>query len=491
VAPAVFSSDECFHAYLSEWIAEHGRLPRELPEFYTGLPYFYPPLFHVLGAVAFRVAGVGSLRYLNLALSGLLVAGILAIPVPGLSRSARRCAVLLCLGSQALAFYAVTFYAETLATLMAVLVVLLLLRARARPGVRDAILLGLATGVAILSKQSAPVLAVLLAALAAIDFARGRRPLATTMLIALGVALAVGLPFFVRNAVLFGGPIYPPITDLDQVRLFAMNTRMFSLPPPVFYQRALIVIGPIVPWLTGGALAWRLWRGRFDVVAGLLAGCVLFTLLAPVLPLFQPRHLNPVTAMLIVLASLVLAEALARRAWLLVGAQVLLIGWCGLAVSRMTGPRAWSDVPAAGREAYRAVAELVPPGATVLSRSTYETFYYGRRSATWPIPWGRTAGQLALFTERDPGRFLATLDRLGIGYLLVPRRTSDRRFTGANFPESFVDCVATLVDQGFLKVLWGSADQVLVGRSEPTASAPAGPADAPRPIATRTTRHTR
>src|SRR5512134_1477488 len=33
-ALATFVSDECFHAYLSEWIARRGRFPRELPEFY-------------------------------------------------------------------------------------------------------------------------------------------------------------------------------------------------------------------------------------------------------------------------------------------------------------------------------------------------------------------------------------------------------------------------------------------------------------------------
>jgi hypothetical protein len=102
----------------------------------------------------------------------------------------------------------------------------------------------------------------------------------------------------------------------------------------------------------------------------------------------------------------------------------------------------------------------------VLSRNTYDTFYYGHRYATWPIPWGGTAGQLELFTERDPDRFLTSLDRHAIGYLLLPRRTADRAFNGANFPESFVDCVANLVERGRLRVLWGSADLVLVGRVE-------------------------
>lgn len=34
-----------------------------------------------------------------------------------------------------------------------------------------------------------------------------------------------------------------------------------------------------------------------------------------------------------------------------------------------------------------------------------------------------------------------------------------------NFPESFIDCVASLVEGGRLTVLWGSADLVLVARA--------------------------
>ncbi len=463
---AAFASDECFHAYLSEWIARRGRLPRELPEFYSGLPYFYPPLLHLLGAGAVKLAGLGSLRYLNVVLTGLLVTVLYALPVPGVSRAARRCAVLLCIGSPALSLYAVRFYAETLATLLAALVVMLLLKARARPGLREGVLLGVAVGAALLAKQPAAVLPVLLAALAALDVARGRRPLATAMLVALVTGMVVALPFFVRNAMLFGSPFYPPITNNAQIALDAMNTRLFSLPAPMFYRNALIVMGPFVPWLAAVALAWNLLRGRFNLVTGLLGGCVAFTLLAPLVPRFQPRHLNPVTALMALLGSVALIDALGSRRRMAIAAQAILIVWGVVFVVRMTGLRSGLDASPADREAYRAIAELVPAGGTVLSRSTYDTYYYARRNATWPIPWGGTAGQLELFTERDPDRFLAALDRLGIDHLLVPRRTTARRFNGANHPESFVDCVAALVERGRLRVLWGSADLVLVGKGE-------------------------
>ena len=463
-APATFASDECFHAHVAAWIARHGRLPHELPEFYSGLPYFYPPLLHLLGAAVVKLGGIASLKYLNVILTGGLVAVLFTVPVPGISRAMRRCAILLCLASPALSLYAVRFYAETLATLLATLVVLLLLRARARPGTHEGVLLGLMVGAALLAKQPAAVIPVLLAGLAAVDLARGRRPLAATMTIALVTGLCVASPFFVRNALLFGSPFYPPITDSAQAALDAMNTRLFSLPAPMFYRNALITMGPIVPWLGLAALAWNLARRRFTLVTGLLAGCVAFTLLAPLVPRFQPRHLNPVTAMVALLGCAVLLETLERRRPIALAAQGALLVWAVVFVAQMTGLRAGLDATPADREAYRAIATHVPTGGTVLSRLTYDTAYYAGRNATWPIPWGGTAGQVQLFTERDPDRFLATLDRLGIAHLLVPRRTRAQRFNGANHPQSFVDCVAALADRGRLVVVWGSADQVLVAR---------------------------
>lgn len=461
-SPATFASDECFHAYLAEWIAGHAALPRTLPEFYSGLPYFYPPLFHLLGATVLKLAGAEALKYLNVVLSGLLFVALYAIPVPGLSRTARRCATLLCLGSRALALFAVRFYAEALATLLAVVFVLVLLRARARPGLGNGLLLGLAAGAALLAKQPAGVLPVLLVLLAAIDLARGRRPTARAMLVALGVAIVVSLPFFGRNAVLFGSPFYPPITNTDQVTLDAMNTRLFSLPAPLFYRNSLLFAGPLVPWLALVALGFGLGRRRFDVVTGVLAGTFAFILLAPWVPRFQPRHLNPVTAMQAVLASIVLAAALAKRPRILVAVEAVLLLWGVVFIFRMTGLRSGVDANPTDREAYRAIAAQVPSDGLVLSLGTYDTWYYARRRATWPIPWGETAGQIELFTTSDPDRFLAALGREGIGYLLVPRSGSRQNFIGVNFTESFITCVATLVRSGRLTILWHSDRMALV-----------------------------
>ena len=57
---ARFFADECFHAHVARWIADHGALPRVLPEFYSGYAYAYPPLFHLIGAAVAK-SGTSSL----------------------------------------------------------------------------------------------------------------------------------------------------------------------------------------------------------------------------------------------------------------------------------------------------------------------------------------------------------------------------------------------------------------------------------------------
>ena len=96
---AVFATDECFHAHLARWIAEHHALPRVIPELYSGIPYFYPPLFHLVGAVSVAVAGVGSLPYLNVVLLGALAALLFFAPLDRESRTAQRWTLALLIGN--------------------------------------------------------------------------------------------------------------------------------------------------------------------------------------------------------------------------------------------------------------------------------------------------------------------------------------------------------------------------------------------------------
>src|SRR5262249_42031535 len=148
--------------------------------------------------------------------------------------------------------------------------------------------------------------------------------------------------------------------------------------------------------------------------------------------------------------------------------DIFLLAGAALAAWRMPDHRATLDVKPYLTEAFDAIKSDVPDRGTVLSLWTYETFYYSRRSATWPVPWGQRMRYTHLFDEAQPSRFLATLDSAGIGYLLVPRWKPSEGFDGVNYPRRFIDCVNSLGRSGQLRRLWGSEWLELIARVPPS-----------------------
>jgi hypothetical protein len=105
-------------------------------------------------------------------------------------------------------------------------------------------------------------------------------------------------------------------------------------------------------------------------------------------------------------------------------------------------------------EAYKAIPKLVPQDKTILSLWTYDTFYYSRRNATWPIPWAQSVRPLEIFYEKDPDRFLKKLHQYSIDYMLAPHTASGAEFDSVNYPESFIHCLSSLIKKGKIKVIW-------------------------------------
>lgn len=461
---AWMSSDECFHAWVARWIASHVALPRVIPELYSGMPYFYPPLFHVVGAVAVAVAGTGSLPYLNLVLIALLFALLFFAPLPGVSAVARRWTVAALISIPSLGLHSVRLYAEVLATLLAVAAILLLLALRARPRIGLAIALGVVTGLALLAKQPMVLLPALLAMLAAVFAVRGERRLAGLLVLAAALGVAIAAPFFARNALLFGSPFYPPVTTEAQRALDAMNTKLFSPSPAEFLRGAYRHAGPILPWLVAIPGAWAAARGPRDLRLGLLGLIAGFAAVAPWIARFEARHLNPFFAVAVLLALSLLSDLVRNRRVVQIAVAAALIAAAGVMVVSPRDYRGFLNRPEPIREAVAAVRQHVPPGQRVLSLWTYETLYHGERPATWPIPWSPSADLLPLFTTGDRGVFLATLDRNQIGWLLVPRTTPPDRFDGANYPASFVRIFMELVEAGELEVVSMTENSGIVRR---------------------------
>ena len=464
---ARFFTDECFHAHVARWIAAHGTLPRVIPELYSGYAYSYPPLFHLVSAAAVRLAGVGALPWVNPALTALLLAVVVVAPPRGVDRSARRWALLICVGNAALATYALRFYAETLVVLLAAAASALFLRLRAG-GVAVAAGLGIVVGLAITAKTSALALLLALAGAGLLARARGRSPEAGRAALAVGIALLVATPFLLRNQLLFGSALYPAFApDLDRA-LYRLHLERFGLATGAFYALAVGTLGPALLLGLAGLGSW-IARRRAEPAAGhtgAAAGLVLFALVAlaaaPALPVHEPRHLLPLLPILALGGAVALASALPVRMRRWVDVALLAVVPIGLAV--VPGLRARLDPPAPLRPAYAAVAAHVPEGGRVLSLWTYDTFYWSGRAATWPVPWGQADRPLEPLLARDAATLVAALDRHGIDAVLAPRHSNVERFDGSNYPRAFVSALAAGVEQGTLEVVWSNEGLALVVR---------------------------
>jgi len=450
---ARFYTDECFHAYASTWILAHHALPRELPGLYSGFYYYYPPLLHVVGALWAGAWGAGALRVLDLALAGATLV-VLGWGARGVAPAApRRWAVLLALLSMPLAEYALRFYAEALETLLATAVCVTWLRVHARPSRPRAALLGVALGLALLAKQSAALLPAALLAWGIVAFARGRRDEARAHAIALGVGLALALPMWWRNAALFGSPFYPALAPDVSRELYRQNLTLFGLAPWAFYREVAGGIGPLVLAACAAGLAWRVARRRFDAVAGLIAFGLLAILAAPLLPIHAPRHVNPLIPPLALLGAWAAWDAWGRGRRRVRAVDVALLALVAAWLVVLPDLRSDFDIDPALESFDARIEAALPPSARVLSLWTYDTFWYSRRAATWPIPWGQRTHPVALLEARSPDRLETEMRADGIDALVVPYASEDERFNGANYPRAFVACVESLVRGGRLRVL--------------------------------------
>ena len=465
---------------MSAWIATHGTLPRVIPELYSGFGYFYPPLFHIVGAAWIRAFGTDAFRYLNVFVTALLLTWVAfgvrraGAPQSGdatgrtAAREAARWAVLLCVANSWLAHHAMRLYVEQLTALLAVGAVLLTLELRRTPRMRTAVVLGAVAGLAVVAKLSMLALPGMLFALAGSYAVRRERNVAGAFAVAGGIALLVAAPLFIRNALLFGSPIYPALAPDRNALLYELNRAGFTPAPMAFYRATAAHTGLAIRLMVLAGFVMSLVRRRGSLEVGLLASCVVVTLGAPLQAMLDPRHLLPIIAVAAVLGPLVVARhlvALPRNRWTSgarIGITAVLLVLAAQSLVPMNNQRKSLDLSAPLAEAFEAVRENVPAGETVLSLWTYDTWFYSGRPATWPIPWSQQDPPVEMFLTADCDSVMLALDRHHLRYLLVPRQAGAARFTGLNYPREFLLCVGELIGQQRLEVLWSSPTLGLV-----------------------------
>lgn len=459
---AVFQSDECFHAYASEWIAAHGRLPREIPGLYSGFAYFYAPLLHVAGAGWVRLFGPSALKELNVAVAAASLVAVWGTAHFMAGRNAGRWASALLMTSTAIAQYAVRFYVEALSTLLAIITLAALAMLERRERLREAVALGIVSGLAWLAKPSGVVLPVLWLLLAGFAAWRGRGALARGLTAAAAVTVVTASPYWLRNWMLFGSPLYPVGAPDRHALVDRMNQAKFSVAPFEFARQMTVGMGP---WIAIVALAALVlgWRGKAPrMIAAAIGVCVLLTALAPLQPMVEPRHLIPFVAMLAVLGAAGLAAAARPHPRVAAAIGIVLMLAVANSIAGLRNPREEFDPDPAVTAACAAARQIVPDGDTILSLWTYDTFYDSGRAATWPIPWGQRDHPVEMFLTSDCDSVAAACARHRIGWVMLPAAPGDSVFDGGNYPRSFVRCMRQLTAGGRAEVAWRSQAMMLI-----------------------------
>ncbi len=464
---ARLSTDECFHAFMSQWIAVHGTLPRTIPELYSGFSYYYPPLYHMLGAGAVKAGGEAGFKLLNVAITGTLLLSIVMLCRRLGSASAGRWAVCLCIANAWLGVHAVRMYVEQLTTLLAVTALLLMLVVRRSTRARSAVMLGVVIGLALVAKHSSLALVAVTFGLAGFYAWRGERRVARHFAYAAIIGVAIALPMFVRNQIFYGSPVYPALApDLDPL-LYALNKATFTPSPGSFYRQMGLYIGAGIGVMLLGALSVAIVRRRGSLGVGLIGVCLALIALAPLQPLLDARHMLPVIVALAVLGALAVAESLAARRGLVMACDIALLAIAAYFVATLQNYRVYLDAPPELDPVMQAVREHVPEQATVLSLYTYDTVYYSGRAATWPIPWGQPSHPVEMFLTADCDSALMALRRHHIRFAIVPNVPQGEAFNGANYPRAFVECMAQLSRSGRILVRWTSNTTTLIEIPQP------------------------
>src|SRR5262249_1124996 len=152
----------------------------------------------------------------------------------------------LCAANAWLSYHSMRLYVEQLTTLLTLATVLLVVGVSRAPRSRTGVALGAAVGLGLLAKQSSLVRLALVVALWALGGIRRRTDQERGWGLGAFVALVFAAAMFVRNAILYGSPIYPAFApDLDPL-LYRLNAAQYTPPARNFYFAMALYIGPAI-----------------------------------------------------------------------------------------------------------------------------------------------------------------------------------------------------------------------------------------------------
>ena len=517
-AGARFFTDECFHTYIVEGIAQTGNSPARLGALYSDMRNNTHPLFHWLGAPLYLVGGRAALPYLSVILCGAMLGLLYWLLRAWVSPAAARIAVSIVLLFSVVHVCTQIFYMEILSALCLMVATLALTFAVGRTDWKLYFLAGIACALTLLSKQTGYALipVIVLCGLYFLVVQRWRHALGIAIVaVTFAAAFAVGMNALAKQPLGRFKVMYLPIErDLvpKPLRLFSSIRPMaavghspssdlqpagggvrkpkfdpekalkstFGRSPEKVLESWVDVVGPFGLLLAFICLAHLFVARRQGVIGGLGATAPLVLTIvslvvgAMCIGTVDKRHFISCIPVLAGCAGIALADLLGRfrgyRHVVIPAASAVLIVSAAVAVARVPNYREpnegkWWPLGCNVSEelvrAARAIAAHDPHKRPVLSMWTSSTWYYSGHPTTWA---GVNVPRLnSVMFETGRWAAFGPYWKEGIRYFLIDNRgiVPDAQYAGLGYTETFFRNIVAMLRSGVMQIIYPSPETLV------------------------------
>lgn len=451
-----FWSDENVHAYISSVILKTHRIPFVLPEAIYGMREFsYPPLFHILSALAMAIAGFPILKYANLILLMFFVISSYILIRRYYGNHEASIASLLLSLSAVTAINTIRFMTEMLSMVLVFFSFFFVLLALRESKKGPAAIAGVSTGLLLLTKQIGIVVLSFYGLLFAWFLLRRSRD-AWIMLTGVGVSVGIYLPYFllsmINNVAVFGflsawlGDVGErPKWAIEAVRSFRMYDSSLKEFAYLFFTHHGIIISISILLPLYYFIRVRAKDAPHHFVFGMLiylAGAMV------IWHITNARHTIVLLPLITFLAGYSFVR-IARKGYIINAARVLLLIVSFYSAYQMPDLRQRFNA----HEEFRQIASIIKEDdfdeGRVFCIYAFDVLMYTGKPVIWPYP-DLEKIPIDLVEKQEAQEFYGLLKKYQIRYILIDSRyiVKGESFRGRSYPEYFYNNCITLSEEG-------------------------------------------
>jgi len=464
-----FWADENVHAYVSSVILKTHQIPFVLPpEIYGMREFSYPPLFHVLSALAMSVAGFSVLKYINLTLLIFFLFGFYSLIRRYYGNYEASIACLLLSLSSVMAINTIRYMTEMLSMVLIFFSFFFVLLALKKSKKSFAIIAGVSTGLLLLTKQIGVVVLSFYFVLF-VWFLLIKAKDARIMLIVVGVSVCIYIPYLIltiyNNVDVFkfvslwlGDIEEKPKWTIEAVRSFRRYDSSLKEFAYLFFKGNGIIMSISFLFPLYYFIKVRAKEPPQHYVFVMLI-CLSGAMIA--WHITNPRH----TITLLPLITFLIGYSftrIARKTIIIKAAILLLFIIACYSVYHMPNYRHRYNFP----KDYRTLLEMIREDDSIEGRifciDSFDTLMYTGKPVIWPHPKLRHI-PVDLVEAQDAKEFYSLLKKYQIKTILINKKfVRGNTYVGRNYPLYFFNNCLALNNEGRLTTIAYSEKHLLI-----------------------------